>query len=126
VAGSATCFVIERHANLIKSAQRMNATLIRTVTLLTAAIASGVPSGAADLNAPYAQESPALFLYDWTAFCPHSNFGGGLDAENASLPLDSFRTNPSGELGGSHMGDNDPFAPDWLLLGESRPAGPHC
>jgi hypothetical protein len=104
----------------------MNGKLIRTVTLLMAIIPSDVPSGAADLNAPYAQESPALFLYDWTAFCADSNFGGPLNAENSSLPLGGFRTYPSGELGGSHMSYNDPFAPDWLLLGGGRPTGPHC
>jgi len=115
-----------RHSQTLSGVRRMNRKLVRTATLLIATIPSGVPLGAADLNAPYAQESPALFLYDWTAFCADSNFGGVLDAENASLPLAGFRTVPSGELGGSHMGYNDPFAPDWLLLGNGRPAGPHC
>lgn len=87
------------------------------IVLLALAVAMGVPAHAADLNARYAKAPPAIPppLYNWSGFYAGANFGGAFGAENASTPLGTFATDPSGVLGGVQAGYNYMFSPDWLL-----------
>jgi opacity protein-like surface antigen len=86
---------------------------VKIIATIIGAVAFGIPAGAADLRSRPPVMAPAV--YDWSGFYLGANFGGAFDREDASTPLGTFSTDPSGVLGGFQAGYNLLFSPDWLF-----------